>query len=311
MINMTYLSGVIASSYDQLLTKAQLKSFEALTKGEFLSLLKKYHYGDTSLKHFDNVMLSEEIKLKEFLKSNLGSNDLLYRLAYLHFDHLFISSMLKEIYFGIKLNNLQRGLSTLNEEAVEDYLRLGVDIYIDQKTKSLIDDCLEKINDFSAQSMSDYLILRLYSNLYDEIKQTKKLDPSLLSYYQALVTVDNLLLVLRAKRYDMGSHYVKENLIPGSFIEPMYLVELYDRDINHIADYLRLHYNEEVVDAIKHDDSPTWMKNVSHEFDEFLYSMHEHFSYQSIGYGAIIDFLMRKRLEIKTLKRLYYESKGE
>ena len=51
------------------------------------------------------------------------------------------------------------------------------------------------------------------------------------------------------------------------------------------------------------------MKNVSHEFDEFLYSMHEHFSYQSIGYGAIIDFLMRKRLEIKTLKRLYYESK--
>ncbi len=310
MTSLEFVSGVVASSYDKLLTPIQLKSFENISRESFLSLLNTYQYGDIASTTLDQIMLGEELKLKQFVQANLGRDHLLVSMLYVTFDQLFLSSIYKELNLGIKPKNPPENLSTFNEKAVREYLTLGVDIYLNERTKTILDQISLKIKEenLDAQQISDWIIQVLYQNIKQDFDKLKKPDPAMKSYFEELMTIENILLILRSKRYQMGHDYVKANLLPGGIIDLHILEGLYHLSVSEIGHYLKLHYDETVVNAFNNENSDQFIKKVSDAFDRYVVKLSVGYSYQAIGYGSMIDFVMKKRNEIAKLKSYYYES---
>lgn len=308
MINLWFVSGVVGASYDKLLTPIQLKSFENLTEEAFLKLLNTYQYGNSSGSNLDQIMLGEELKLKDFIIANLGNDHVLVSILYLSFDQLFLSSIYKELILGIKPKNPPMDLSTFNEKAVRDFLTLGQDIYLDSRTKNILEKISTKVETLDAQGISDWVIQVLYETIIDELNQDKKSDSTVKKYLSELITIENILMILRSKRYQMGHTYVKENLISGGFIDLNILESLYDLSFSDIGNYLKLHYDDGVVEAFKDVNSSQFIKKIADAFDGYLFRQSEGYSYQAVGFGSLIDYVYKKRLEITKLKTLYYES---
>jgi vacuolar-type H+-ATPase subunit C/Vma6 len=168
---------------------------------------------------------------------------------------------------GIKPKNPPMELSTFNEKAVRDYLTLGQDIYLDPRTKNILEKISAKVETLDAQGISDWVIQVLYETILDELNQDKKSDSTINKYLSELITIENILMILRSKRYQMGHTYVKENLISGGLIDLSILETLYDLSHIDIGNYLKLHYDDGVVDAFKDENSSQFIKRYADAFD--------------------------------------------
>lgn len=302
----SFIGGVIAASYDKLMSEAYLKSFEKLNRKDFLSLLKTHQYGKGMSHSFDQLMIEEEIKHKDFLESMIEKDHLIFKVLYLQFDHLFLSNMFKSYVLGVKYQKMIDGLSTFDEKVVETYIFEGSDLFLDRESKNLLDELILKTKELDAQALSDVVM----SCLQDLI--LTKLDPKdkvIRNFLCRQTDILNVLLLIRVKKYQMSQTYLDINLLSGGYIDKDTLRKLYDSSFDELKKYLEIHYDEHVTDLLKDPSKEQFLTKISDELYKSLNTLIVDYSFETFGFAPVIHLTLLKRFEMTHLKQMFYRIK--
>lgn len=306
-MDIAFVSGVIAGSSSKLLTPSHLKNFDNISKKDFLALLKTHQYGFASDLNIDLIMLEEEKKHRQFLESVIDKDHFIFKVLYLTFDHLFLSSLMKSYQLGLKYQKPIDGLSNFNETRYETYIIDETMGLLDLEDKAFLDQLIEKTKDLDAQGISDCVIKILHDRIVESID--KKTDPYVLKYFDFETTVLNVMLIIRSNKYNKDASYVDANILAGGMIEKHILLDLFDQSVSEIGKYLSLHFDERLTDLFKYIDRPDFLARLKDGFDLFMNDLLEDLSFQNMNLGPVIAFTVLKRREIENLKQRYYQIK--
>ena len=306
-MDIAFVSGVIAGSSSKLLTPSHLKNFDNISKKDFLALLKTHQYGFASDLNIDLIMLEEEKKHRQFLESVIDKDHFIFKVLYLTFDHLFLSSLMKSYQLGLKYQKPIDGLSNFNETRYETYIIDETMGLLDLEDKAFLDQLIEKTKDLDAQGISDCVIKILHDRIVQSID--KKTDPYVLKYFDFETTVLNVMLIIRSNKYNKDASYVDANILAGGMIEKHILLDLFDQSVSEIGKYLSLHFDERLTDLFKYIDRPDFLARLKDGFDLFMNDLLEDLSFQNMNLGPVIAFTVLKRREIENLKQRYYQIK--
>ncbi len=302
----SFIGGVIAASYDKLLSKSHLKSFENINRADFLNLLKTHQYGKGLDRSFDQIMIEEEMKHKVFLESIIDSNHIIFKVLYMQFDHLFLSNILKSYVLGVNYQNKIEDLSTFNETAIESYVIDGNDRQIDQTTKVLVDVLIEDTKNLDSQAISDKVVYRLHEFIIENLNP-KDLD--IKNYFMRHTDILNVLLLLRVNKYHLELDYLNKNLLSGGYIDKDTLIKLYQKSFDELRNYLDLHYDEVVTDTLKHEHKERFLTEFSDKLYGSLDNLLTSYSFENSGFAPVIHITLLKRAEMTHLKQLFYQIK--
>lgn len=308
-MDLSFACGSIAGRSEKLLNKQQLSSFKNLNKLEFLELLKVHQYGFVPNQLFEVTMLEEETKHKLYLESILNKNHLIFKVLYINFNQLFLANLIKSFQLGIKFQSNVIGLSTYDEPKYIEYLLKGIDKGLDLEEKEFIDELVLNTKDLEAQDIADYIIKRLNSDLVNSF--TKKTDKFIIDYYSEIVTIQNVLLLIRSKRYNRSSNYIKRNLLEGGKIGLHIINDLYSKSFSEIGEYLKLHFDDEIVNIFRNVEKDNFMSELSTMLEQYLVKRLVSYSFENMNFAPIIYFTTKKRYEITQLKQLYYHSEED
>lgn len=306
-MDISFVSGVIAGSNSKLLTPSHLKNFENISRKDFLALLKTHQYGFASDLSIDLIMLEEEKKHRQFLESIIDRNHFIFKVLYLTFDHLFLSSLMKSHQLGLKYQKPIDGLSNFNETRYEVYIIDQVVGLLDLEDKAFLDQLITETKDLDAQGISDRVIKILHNRIVQSIN--KKTDPYVLKYFDFETTLLNVMLIIRSNKYNKNLSYVEKNVLEGGMIEKHILLDLFNQSIAEIGKYLSLHFDERLTDLFKYMDRPDFLARLKDGFDLFMDDLLEDLSFQNMNLGPVIAFTVLKRREIENLKQRYYQIK--
>jgi len=306
-MDISFVSGVIAGSNSKLLTPSHLKNFENISRKDFLALLKTHQYGFASDLSIDLIMLEEEKKHRQFLESIIDRDHFIFKVLYLTFDHLFLSSLMKSHQLGLKYQKPIDGLSNFNETRYEAYIIDQVVGLLDLEDKAFLDQLITETKDLDAQGISDRVIKILHNRIVQSIN--KKTDPYVLKYFDFETTLLNVMLIIRSNKYNKNLSYVEKNVLEGGMIEKHILLDLFNQSIAEIGKYLSLHFDERLTDLFKYMDRPDFLARLKDGFDLFMNDLLEDLSFQNMNLGPVIAFTVLKRREIENLKQRYYQIK--
>lgn len=302
-MNKAFTNGVISSAFDRLLTDVHYQNFLNLSKNDFLELLKVHQYGITFSSNFEEIMLEEELKHKQFLLTLMDSKDIFFDVLYLKFNHLFLSNLLKSHHLGMNYQNFTKNLSTYKEESLIEYVINENDKLIDLKDKSFIDTLVLITKGLDSQNISDTVMLYLHEELLIRLKYS---DKYIRNYYEVFIMVENILFMIRAIKYKFDYQYTSKNILNNSIIEKHILLSFYDKSLEVFVKYLELHLPKEMLKVLLDLDSQTYFKNVSEVVNSRLSQLISDFSFINQGYALPIYFTVKKREEIIKLKQLFY-----
>ncbi len=306
-MDIAFISGVIAGSYSKLLTPSHLKNFENISRKDFLALLKTHQYGFASDLSIDLIMLEEEKKHRQFLESVMDKDHLVFKVLYLNFDHLFLSSLMKSHQLGLKYQKPIDGLSNFNEARYETYIIDETMGLLDLEDKAFLDQLIAETKDLDAQGISDRVIKILHDRILQSID--KKTDPYVLKHFDFETTLLNIMLIIRSNKYNKDIKYVENNILDGGMIEKHILRDLFDQSIVDIGKYLSLHFDERLTELFKYVDRPDFLAKLKDGFDLFMDDLLEDLSFQNMNLGPLIGFTILKRREIENLKQRYFQIK--
>ncbi|MFA5692841.1 MAG: hypothetical protein WC907_04425 [Acholeplasmataceae bacterium] len=303
-MELTYLNGVIQAKYSDLFNPAILNNFKGLTKNSYLSLLDDYNYGISEKNDFEKIMLEAELKHKQFLESILNKNHLVYKVLYKNFDHIFLANLIKSFVLKIPYERLIKNLSTFNEKAFEDYVFLNIDTLISLEEKVFIDNLLNVSKGKDPKTISDIV----YRVLNEEISNHLKTNDKAIIWYQQLDnTINNILTLIRTKRFNEDINYLKDNYIKDSLIEVDYLLPYYNLNSQSLGEYLSIHFNQDIKKYFNLSYDNINLNDLSNYFNQYLINNINPFNYDFDTLGPLIDLTLKKRQEIINLKQIYYD----
>jgi V/A-type H+-transporting ATPase subunit C len=306
-MDISFVSGVIAGSNSKLLTPSHLKNFENISRKDFLALLKTHQYGFASDLSIDLIMLEEEKKHRQYLESIIDRDHFIFKVLYLTFDHLFLSSLMKSQQLGLKYQKPIDGLSNFNETRYEAYIIDQVVGLLDLEDKAFLDQLITETKNLDAQAISDRVIKILHNRIVQSTD--KKTDPYVLKYFDFETTLLNIMLIIRSNKYNKNLSYVEMNVLEGGMIDKHILLDLFNQSIAEIGKYLSLHFDERLTDLFKYMDRPDFLARLKDGFDLYMNDLLEDLSFQNMNLGPVIAFTVLKRREIENLKQRYYQIK--
>ncbi|VEU82013.1 hypothetical protein [Acholeplasma hippikon] len=304
-MNLSFTNGVISAGFDRLLTDSHFAAFSNLSQSDFLDMLKTHQYGLTFSKNFEQTMLEEEYKHKLFLESLIDKKHIIFEVLYIKFNHLFLASLLKSFHLGVKYTPMMHGLTTYHETAFIDYIIYDNAKALDFDDKVFLDDLIKETSNLDAQGISDKIIQILHSNLLKKLN-TKKIDASIKNYYETYTMIENVLYFIRAKKYKFSYEKVEENILKNSLIDKSIILSYYDLDLSQFGEYLKLHFNDEIVNVFKDTEAFDFLSKVYAKLDLAMSKLLGNFAFDNQTFGLMIYFTIKKREEIIRLKQMYY-----
>jgi V/A-type H+-transporting ATPase subunit C len=306
-MDISFVSGVMSGSIERLLSPSHLKSFENISRKDFLSLLKTHQYGRASESHIDTIMLEEELKHRQFLESLIDKNHLIFKVLYLTFDHLFLSNLMKSYHLGLTYNKFTNSLSNFNEERYEDYILNGVSGLLDLEDIAFLDLIKSETSQLDAQGISDRVIKILHDRIISSFN--KKTDSYIKKYIELETTILNVMLLIRSIKYNKNLEYFEKNILSGGMIDKHILMELFDKSLAEIGNYLSLHFDVALTDTFKYVGKPNFLDILNDAFNVYRQNLLEDLSFQSLGFATVLHYTILKRDEMRVLKEKYYQIK--
>lgn len=303
-MNLSFTNGVISSAFDRLLSDNHLANFRQLSKSDFLDMLKAHQYGINFSKNFELIMLEEELKHKKFLESLIDKNHILFNVLYLKFNHLFLSSVLKSYHMGVKYTPILEGLTTYNQNHITEYLFKENTMLIDFDLKIFIDNLVDKTKNLDAQGISDKVMQILHEEILNSLP---KKDKSLNKYYHTYTMIQNVLFLVRYKKYNLSFDNLKENILENEIIDKHMLLNFFDKSFNELGEYLSIHFGESIKNVFKHDEHDDFLRNVLNMLELSMTDLLSTFAFDNDTLGLAIYYTIKKREEIIKLKQYYYQ----
>lgn len=302
-MNLSFTNGVISAGFERLLTDTHLSTFRQLSQSDFLEMLKTHQYGLTFSKNFEQTMLEEEYKTKQFLESLINKNHILFEVLYLKFNHLFLASLLKSYHLGVKYNETFKGLTTYDEDSFIQYLIFDNAKALNFDDKIFIDKLIENTKNLDAQAISDKVIQILHNDLMSRLKNE---DKAIKKYYETYTMIENVLYFVRAKKYKYELNQIEANLLQNDLIDKTIILSYFDKDIKEFGEYLKLHFDESITQSFKDLDAINALREIYNSLELAMSKVLSDFSFDNKSFGLIIYFTLKKREEIVKLKQLYY-----
>lgn len=303
----SFVSGVMSGSMDKLLTPSHLNSFKNLSRKAFLSLLKTHQFGLASDTNMDQIMLEEELKHKKNLLSIIDANNLVFKVLYLNFDHLFLSNLMKSFHLKLKYHKYIDGLSNMDEKRYEDYVFNDVVGLLDLEDVEFLKTLKEETKNLDAQDISDQVIKILHQHIIHLMD--KKTDKNLVKYLNLKTTILNIMLLIRSKTYDKDQTYFESNILEGGMIDKHILFSLYDQSIETFGQYLKLHFDVRLTDIFKHVGTHQFLDMLNKGFKIYEDDLLEDLSFELSNLAPVIYYTILKRNELRHLKEMFYEIK--
>ncbi|WP_025725385.1 V-type ATPase subunit [Acholeplasma granularum] len=306
-MDIQFIEGVMSASYDKLLTPSHLKSFEDLSKRQFLDLLKTHEIGRVEKNNIDLMMLEEEIKHKEFLLSLIDKDHLIFKVLYINFDHLFLSNLMKSYHLGLKYQKLVDNLSNFDELRYENFIINSISGQLDLEEIEFLNNLIDVTKNLDAQSISDKIIMILHQNIMNQLN--KKTDKVIINYLNTETTLLNVMLLIRSKKSNRDFQYFESNILGGGMIDKHILIELFNGSIEEFGKYLSLHFDSNLTDAFKHVSNIDFLSTINIAFDKYMDLFLEDMSFNNVGFSPVIHFTLLKRKQLRLLKEKYYQIK--
>lgn len=301
-MNKLYLNGIYKAKSSDLISLDSFDNLKKLNGEEFIDYLKEISYvsGDNKFTIEDSFAYQAN-NLKDEI-NQLSNNKLFSNIFYLNNDLTNIKIAYKSTKFDIPVESVDH-LSKYSLEALIEFFK--------HDNKSLIEEddleILSLIKDINEVSMKKSLekLEKLYFEYY--YNQVKNFDNSLKLYLEYKMFVNNLKLFLKLKHRNSNIELLKELLMVESFINIDQWLELFESTNDQVISYFNNNFYGKLKDGVASYFNERTLSLLNENLNEYLDELLLNTSFNSKELGSVTYYMYLKELEMKKLRRLYYE----
>lgn len=217
---------------------------------------------------------------------------------------------------GHNIKVMLKGL--LQREDVERFLLPGGTLSVEEIKQSFEEDNFdafplylkEAVENFDPSEAPGLLSAKIDNAVYKQIFHTlsnKKISSPLSEkFFNSRVDFTNILTVLRANHLGWSSEQMNPMIIPQGQIERTVLDSALNSDETQIVDILSVgDYGVKIREALSTYFNTQNIANIENTFFRLSFNIIQAESYDSFGIGPILNYLLQKEFEARTLRVLF------
>lgn len=233
-----------------------------------------------------NELYNYQIKqLRKDLLMTLENNEAV-KVFFYDIDQVNTKILYKHIHDGTKDDVMPGG--NIDPQAIYNALKHSDFSLLDNKDKFIY----EKLSLFKGthKEVSEYIDYLFYERKY-QLATYKELK----AYLDVEVTLTNILNVLRSE-----SIGIKPNLLPFGLINAI-------KPLNEFVDYASNLYIGYLSDPLKQYLEDFDLEKLALAFQRDFYYILKDYQYDMNGFGIIMLYVYRKKIELENIKTIYYD----
>lgn len=297
MSDLGYINGVIKSKSTELLDLKQVEQLNNLSKDMLNSTLQSMQIFKKELTN-DEAFMKDEIELKAFLMTLYPANHLIFQLFYLSDDHRVLANVIKEKHLKLEVETYSP-LANLKKEVVETALQ-------DDKTLSTL---FQSLNGKSSKEISDATFKYLHAEIGSKVKKAH--DKALSLYFKKYTDKENIMLYMRARVFKLSLDTFYPYFLEGGEISLEFFKELDKLDLKDAYLELRKFYKVEAFKSQGKLGSHDFLALLNIDLEQDLLDIIESLTYNLDGYSPSIEYILRRRHIMQSIKEIYYKKERE
>jgi vacuolar-type H+-ATPase subunit C/Vma6 len=303
MRDYTFASALLATKSTALLTKLQFRELQTADDSGYVLKLQSLGYS-VGIKNIsvETIIENETINLKEELMQILPYDDLPF-FFFSKYDLTNIRSLYKKKMLKAEEGTfLESGL--LSKKDLEKAILKDDYFSIEEPYKSLFSLVSEKTFSTS-QELANFIQGAFQNLIFNKIKERK--DDVIEKYFVLSTDVNNLMSLLRARRMKLDEETFKANTLEHGELPASEVVALLKSTNREVAArYSSLHMGKFVLPLEQYFlDSD--FELLEHALLRIILDENTDFKVDITSSAAIIDYVVRKQIEIIDIRRLYLD----
>ena len=306
-----FASGVIAAKSGNLLSETQYLTLLKTDKSEYFKTLRDLGYGfDHVAIYLDEVIANELVKTKTELLAIVPYPKII-RLWFLKYNLVNIKTIIKNHLFPnsskptferaaiIAISELKEALINQNFDNVSDDNQLLL-----QELSPLTID-----NNRSSQEISNIIDQIVYKHIFSGVNELN--DEALLHYFKKQIDANNLTTLFRAQNINLPAEELARSLLENGNVDIDTLVSIFDKRPDEQTEVLKLHYSDNVLKALAKYYDDNNLSKLNHALLQDLIDSMVDFNYETFTSGPLINYLLKKEIEIRNVRILYFDKDVE
>ena len=297
MSDLGYINGVIKSKSTELLDLKQVEQLNNLSKDVLSTTLESMQIFRKDMTK-DDAFLKDEIDLKDFLTSLFTEKHLIFQMFYLTEDHRVLSNVFKKELLGLEVE-VDNQLSNFKSNDVYDWLENDADV------KKLY----ESLKDKSSKEISDATYKFLQEKIFAASKKSK--DIAFLEYFKKFTDMQNLILYFRSRVFNLNIETFYTYFLEGGRLSKSTFEEMDKVDIKEAFVILGRTYKTSSFKSIEKLGKHDFLAVLCIDLEQDLLDIIESLSYNLDGLSPTIEYILRRRHIMRSIKEIYYKKERE
>lgn len=303
MNDYTFASALLTTRSANLLSKNQFRDLKGSDDQTFVHKLQSFGYG-VSLKNVlvDALAESELIKLKEELLEIIPNDDVVM-FFFTRYDLTNIRNYYKNKRFKIDISGFENA-GFLTEKDLDKAI-LRDDFYgVVEPFKTLFSLLSTRSYTSVGELVNDIQVT--FQDLLFERIQTRK-DESLMTYFVISTDIANLLTLLRIRHLKLGMTQLRLGLLNHGLLEASDITLLLECDEREIVNRYSSLYMTRFASSLNRFFENHDFVALEHDLLNVLLDELKPFQVDITCSAALIEYVIRKQIEITDLRRLYID----
>lgn len=303
MNDYTFASALLTTRSANLLSKNQFRDLKGSDDQSFIHKLQSFGYG-VSLKNVmvDALMEGELLKFKEELLE-IAPNDSIVMFFFTRYDLTNIRNHYKKKRFKIDASGFETA-GFLSEKDLDKAI-FRDDFYGAVEPFKTLFAAIASRNYITIAELTNDIQSTFQDLLFELIKAQK--DEPLMTYFVISTDIANLLTLLRVRRMRLGVEQLRSGLLNHGLMETSDVIALLNSDDQEIVSRYSSLYMTRFATSLSCYFENHDFAALEHDLLKVLLDELKPFQVDITSSAALIDYVVRKQIEITDLRRLYLD----
>lgn len=293
-----YACGAIKSKENKLLSRNKIIRLSKLDEADFFKALSDAGF-DVSSGSFSEILLKEELKIKEILFVDTPDADLT-NLFFLSNDAEHIKTIYKAKLYDLTLNTLASNGGFDNEELI------NLIINNIPSSNNHLNKVIENINKRIDENTSARLLSKIIDTevLNYALMIAKKKSNVLKEYLVNKIDFINIILIFRIKNLNWSLEDYFDMFIDGGKIKKDFFKEVFN-NFDKYLDLFKSLDDEVILKIISKYESTLDLSKLEFDFEQLLINKMSLYKNDSFGLGPIIYYYLAYNASLKNIRVVY------